>query len=638
MQQQDSTTSSTNAREGLDAEIALVRVGLEAKGIELAAARSQLAAVESSHAQVLADLASELAAKEQQLADAADSLVHLVAAHEASTAQLVEELAVQGQAAELAATRLAAVDGSHAAQVADLACIVAAKEAEVLDLEAHLATTTSEQGLALASMQQELVRVQRDHSIVAEHLSTSSVSHTVELTQAREALAFAERATMTLEEEMVVILRERGALLETVRVGEDKVDQLAAALDVLSGQIESVSGDKAAVELAVVVLEAQLVELKTVVKVSLERVLELEAIVATHTTRSYDDSEVELIHAGSIEAEETVSLLREELKTFEGLEWAAKEAKLEAGAAIAGLKEKRDLLEAQLQEMEEQSSEQRLMAEEEIVKLQEAVAVAEMTIQQLEGRLEVETSALKEIESLNGELEAAFVDMEASLQDAEQVRQTLVDTSLALETLQRSVEGDMDRLQHQLDVRDDSIRQLQQALESTLAVTIPLPPSPVAPTQPTCDAAQQSALVSRLREERDDLQAQLDFAKNEARFRQGSLADELTSIRAFAHADREALLEKVSAQSGELERRVLVDAEVQSSLVAIRASLDEARGERGAAEAMRQTEAEHYAAQQQQAMEECARLEQELVLRVSDTDVVCHAFLFRRVSAADDDE
>lgn len=638
MQQLDSTTSSTNAREGLDAEIALVRVGLEAKGIELAAARAQLAAVESSHAQVLADLASELAAKEQQLADAADSLVHLVAAHEASTAQLVEELAVQGQAAELAATRLAAVDDLLAAQVADLACIVAAKEAEVLDLEAHLATTTSEQALALASMQQELVRVQRDHSIVAEHLSTSSIAHTVELAQAREALAFAERATITLEEEMVVVLRERGALLETVRVGEDKVDQLAAALDVLSGQIESVSGDKAAVELAVVALEAQLVELKTVVKVSLERVLELEAIVATHSTRSYDDSEVELIHAGSIEAEETVSLLREELKTFEGLEWAAKEAKVEAGAAIAGLEEKRDLLEAELQEMEEQSSEQRLRAEEEIVKLQEAVAVAEMTIQQLEGRLEVETSALKEIESLNGELEAAFVDMEASLQDAEQVRQTLVDTSLALETLQRSVEGDMDRLQHQLDVRDDSIRQLQQALESTLAVTIPLPPSPAAPTQPTCDAAQQSALVSRLREERDDLQAQLDFAKNEARFRQGSLADELTSIRAFAHADREALLEKVSAQSGELERRVLVDAEVQSSLVAIRASLDEARGERGAAEAMRQTEAEHYAAQQHQAMEECARLEQELVLRVSDTDVVCLAFLFRRVSAADDDE
>ncbi|GAA5967182.1 hypothetical protein JCM3765_001554 [Sporobolomyces pararoseus] len=245
-------------------------------------------------------------------------------------------------------------------------------------------------------------------------------------------------------------------------------------------------------------------------------------------------------------------------------------------------------LQQEVNQLHDQLDEVRANAEDESYAHMQEVTELQLRLRGQENEIEDlqrELSVLEALRHILGETEARVDSLGWDLKEAHST--AAEQRSLAAEKLEMlnkrfekseeeclRLRSELDETRHKLSDAQDALDQAQADL-ATSNVSIdkssPVPPSPLAPAAPSptsyffglSPGSDPSILVTRLREERDELRSRLDFARTEADFRVKSLQKRLeeseenkTRIVSLMEVD---LLDKTTALEHECDTNARIE-------------------------------------------------------------------------------
>ncbi|GAA5980950.1 hypothetical protein JCM5350_004776 [Sporobolomyces pararoseus] len=280
------------------------------------------------------------------------------------------------------------------------------------------------------------------------------------------------------------------------------------------------------------------------------------------------------------ETEARQTLEKEKLELVEQLADAGNDS-FSSTSHVQELEQEINQLQEQLDEVRANAEDESYAHMQEVTDLQLRLRGQENEIEDLQRDLSV-LEALKHIlvetearvHSLGWDLKAAHSTAAEQRSLAEEKLETLNKRFEKSEEECLRLRSELDDTRHKLSDAQDALDQAQADL-ATATVSIdkssPVPPSPLAPAAPSptsyffglSPGSDPSILVTRLREERDELRSRLDFARTEADFRVKSLQKRLeeseenkTRVVSLMEVD---LLDKTTALEHECDTNARIE-------------------------------------------------------------------------------
>ena len=554
--------------------------------------------------------ASAVAARET-IEQQRNALVLALGSAEEKAVALEEERA--GVAATLAAKEL--VEQQHEAVVLELQSAIAVLEMERNDVATSLASL-SERSSSLASERDDLAELVKSSEERIQALETSLVdlaAATAALDVLRTEKADAERVAAECEEELVVLdgaLQESEAKILTLEASlaaaasrsfdAAQVEELRNALADSEEVVEDLKNGLAEVES----LEWGATEGRKLAEAEVDalntKVVELQAAIEDLVDSSRGEalkaqSELSASRQAAEEAESHVALLVDRLaETTQARGELEQQVKDLGGsvhafeptlARLAILEDDLRVMTAEFESLRQTAEDSTIAALQESGTFQGRIAEQEAKIQELAKQVNVVEElranlaiAEARVQTLDWEL------LEAQNQTASSSRESTRHLA-ALTIRAENAEEDVHRLQSDLDFATGRV----VALESTLAQlrTSDSRPSSTLGSPSATDAhasRQAEVLVSRLREERDELRSRLQFTRTEAQFRYEALQEQLHDVeeeKAREVSDLQVRLaqqsESIAAKDKVLERGVVALDESREAVLRLTADVEEAR-------------------------------------------------------------
>jgi chromosome segregation ATPase len=459
------------------------------------------------------------------------------------------------------------------------------RQEELQTLRSTLATR--EHGLDQLSAQ--LASLSSTHSSELSASATTIDQLNIELNSVNDLVAILTLAKTDLETTLAASTKEQERLGTALQSSITKVTSLEESIIAASAVNVELEGFRTTNQQMIdssAGLQLTLSETILALIVSQSRVTALELTVAEASARkirSFDDAEVEATRSVLAHNQQLIVELKLEITQLTSLEWGAQEAKKDAEARIIILDGDKDGLLSRIQEVMSSA----IASDSEIESLREGIETAEGRVLEIEARLDIESSALRQLEDLNKELEEKTTDMGLALRRTELLEEKLQATAEALDSLRIvSEEAAFTSLQQsqnleiELVEREDAIKEMRAAIElmdsgddKLLELATELASAEAVATQLRIELDQANAkitslddivatlrvdldeatqlnqvstpspqsivLIQRLREERDAAVDQLDFAQNEARFRHAALAERISDLIALSESERE---------------------------------------------------------------------------------------------------
>ncbi|KAM0749305.1 hypothetical protein T439DRAFT_47469 [Meredithblackwellia eburnea MCA 4105] len=450
--------------------------------------------------------------------------------------------------------------------------------------------------------------------------SSSNNSSNARITQLERDLDESRQRTDTVEKDLANVQAKLASKEKTLMQVENKLMALekdkASALEKMENSLEDAQYEAER-------LKSDMAQLKVDLRKEGDQALKVlrddKTALSTKISRLESDLEkrveqLERAESRKEELEEALASKAEELRTLrktlemEVEDLKTSKAELEEELAIAeqsmaSAGEGRDAAKAQLERVQK-----------ELAGLQATSATTSEQLQLEKSELEVQlTQAQSDLATASHQLADELAKRAASSEDDNKEREllllemstlkaTIQTTQLKVEELEAqnaiaishddfdaaTAELDLriEHLQNQLSDRDQEILIQENALEESQAIIRDLE-SRLAAAQ---DGAQASSelnahlseyesdlktaqnLVIRLREERDDLRARLDFARNDARFQYDASAEKLRDLEDTKSHDLAELQVKLLEQTSMWEQEVAAHKEVLSTLAQVEAA------------------------------------------------------------------
>ena len=481
-----------------------------------------------------------------------------------SLATLELSLAEKDSEIALLADKLAQVDATHSAGLASLALGHSDKLSALVTEHASVLSTVSDAKLALETARDEL-------RATVEQLTTE-----------RDDLLAAAESTGT----QLASLASSAALLHSA---ESTLVASRAEKDALTLQMQERLGEMQQLEDALQDADLNLAALQSTV-----------AGLEAAPKRSYDDGHVIALQATADGAAADYHATQNDL-------FAAREELTVAQSSISSLENELSMATSARDDLSQRADELASRVADQELELQNLSAVQSdlrTTTDALESLRttseEAASQALTDALKLSARLaatEAAHEDASSSLAVAESRLQILEPLSSRAEAAEANLvrlQSALDSARQSLHESDDRIAQLESDLASA-ATSCPPAPSPSPVLMIRDDSPRHAVLITRLREERDDLRARLEYARTEAHFRadaSGALVREVEDAKSRAVAALEVrVLQKASAledatAAGDVAAKALKDA--RDAVAALEAELEEAKLARGDEQAIEQ--------------------------------------------------
>lgn len=560
------------------------------------------------------------------------------------------------------ASELSTLLSSHSSQMNTLSTAITAKETELTRIRAELemGTTTED----LEKLRLVLGKKEEEIALAGIQMATFTSAHNDQAAKSTEKITTLEDIRFKLEEKLSGAIIEKEETSKSLLTLSARVVDLEAELCVKSLNYDDLSTGTA------IEIEGLKLEISK---------LEASALLESTPIRSYDDSEVEAIHASSLILEENVVALTEEIEIL-------KKVAEEDNEALALSIVKGEELETLKLEMMNRLAELESIRDDgdrlgkETLELRETLLATEQQVMELEDNLRVNGIAFDELEIKNAGLKSNLVEMEENLLESLSTTEALQEKTRVLEAIKeekedsiRVIEGlelkiagfelamsekrgelvelsnrisqigaeknllememgeklskeneqiertkvlakalqsELQQSSKKLEETERLLAEVQQELELTKVQPLSIPISLPSNTA----SIQHVVLVSRLREERDDLEGQLEFLRTETRIRSVSSEQSLISLQ-VAHTEEKArLMMNIQSQGLVLQEGKQKIEELEISLEAAENKVEELMG--------MAMDAEELAKQYDALIEKVRSLEHELKLRVVDSDEV----------------
>lgn len=467
----------------------------------------------------------------------ADNSSH--AALEGQLASHSEELAASTAALEKAESfnanlesTILSLQSESDATAEDLIKVNAALESLRADKEEadRLVSVHQEELIALEDALQ-----QRDVQITQLESSRSSLPTRAHVEDVEKRLAQAEEHAADLSKQLGVMEEYESLRTEQRQELERKVEELEQSIAALQEDLETLASSS----------REELAQAQEEAKEDRSRAEEAEARIE-HFEATLADKEATIASLADKNEQLESTIVDLELS-------AARLTQLEDSLAVAN---------AELDTLRSTSEEGSLAAMQEASDLQARITAQENEIDDLKHQLAALDTLRLTLANEQEKVATLSHDLARAEEEASAAEVSSTDRLAALTTRAEKAEEDVHRLRSKLD--DTTARLVDSAdLLAQSQVDASRNPSPVpSPTTPTFTSTDASILVSRLREERDDLRSRLDFARTEAAYRVQALQERLKETE-------DAKAKEVSAMEVQLvERTAELGAEREGRLAA----------------------------------------------------------------------
>ncbi|GAA6012896.1 hypothetical protein JCM10207_008369 [Rhodosporidiobolus poonsookiae] len=526
-----------------DVELAKLRQEME----ELSTAHNTLrsdstAAADAHHARVLA-IEAQLAETTQGLAAKAA----LLATHEESALSrgaASEDLdRVTAERDALAAVRNEAEQqlAAATASLADLDSLRASSDSaneKVKELEAEVNQLVGD----LQSADAEITRLQASLDEREESPTTQ------ELDELKTSLATAEGEIVSLQEQLREAQAMESGADDASKVAEEEIVKLRQQLEALETAVEAEKGIALDAKQETTAIEEALFDMRHELQVTADQ-LDVE-------------------RRGRQEATHECEILRAEIDDLEV-----------SASRLAEVEDELAAVTAELDDVRAAAEDASFSALEEIAELQARLREQESVVDQLERHV-FEVDALRRVlgetegrvDSLGWELREARAAAAEKQEQVDVKVKALLERAEAAEAALDSLRAELDTAQARLSDAHDSLDQAQADLAASTSSPVAASPAPASPLPATPASARSfpfspesdpSILITRLREERDELRQRLDFARTEARFRVDDLHSRLRDAEESKASELSALsmdlVDKHAAYETERETNVKIE-------------------------------------------------------------------------------
>lgn len=545
------TTTSPAEHKAFAAELASVQALLVVKETEMGALTSRLASVEEAHSSAIATSAQALEAADSSKQELDNEVADLQKERD----NLIESL----QALE---TQLETVTVQHAKELAASAAAVEQAdssrtqlEATITGLESSIATIQQDRNSATASLAEvsaslASLRAEKDEAdrLVLDSTTPARLFDDAHVQDLEERLVVAEEHAADLTKQLAEMEEFETLRADDRQLLETKVEALEQTITELQDDLEMLDGSS----------REEIGKAQESLEVERRRVEEAEARMA-QVEQDVADREEELVSLTDKNEQLASTIVDLELSV-------GRLAALEADLVAAH---------TELDALRTSSEEGSMVAMHEAGELHRRIAEQETTIEEL-GDQVASIEALR-LTLLHEQTKAGSLaqDLARVQEEAIAAKDASADRLASLTLRAEQAEEDVHRLRTKLDEATaklvdsgDLLSQSQADVHHlTAAAAVAAPASPISPSHTTSfpQVADASILVSRLREERDDLRSRLDFARTEASYRVQALQERLQETEEAKASEvarvRVELAEMGAELGAEKEGRMVVERE-----------------------------------------------------------------------------